>query len=585
MNRILLFVCITSCVIAGCKPSSPAPASHRTTGAATGRSDREHLDAAMDYLQRADEFEESQASFQVAYHLNRWLETQSADAAWEADALVAKMPRDIRNSRDIADLGRLRFAVEDSKALQEAVWLKQISKWVSPRVSDSVLEDWIKQALGAKDAVGAEQLLVASRLFDWTIRNIRLDELPAYPADVAAQPTPEPGKVTPTVVPAPQRGVPGPGYQFHPWQVLLYGRGDAWQRARVFILLCRQEGVDAVMLAFPGKTTTPRPRPWLAAVLIGKQLYLFDTQLGLPIFGPKGLGIATLEQVLADHSLLDALNLDEQRRYPLEISDLGEILALQDASAAALSRRMNLLERQLSGQNRVVLTTSPNSIRERLMACRGIADSRIWSVPFEAAWYQRAIMQRIGQNPQAAAEFYRQFGVFTMRNTLVRGRYLHFRGLLDSQGETVGAKKLYLDTRLPREQLNVFATSEDVQRSLGFEREQGERESFWKGRLQSAQIMMTQAKLHATYWLGLAQYDTDKLDAAIEWFDRRTLQAGDDSPWMSAARYNLGRTYEQLRDIEQACRCYETVDSSPQEYGNRLRARWLRQTRGKPASN
>ena len=85
------------------------------------------------------------------------------------------------------------------------------------------------------------------------------------------------------------RGIAGPGYQYPPWQTLLFGHGDAWQRARVFLLLCRQQGIQAVLLAFPGRTTPPRPRAWLPAVLIADQLYLFDVRLG-------GLNVACLPE-------------------------------------------------------------------------------------------------------------------------------------------------------------------------------------------------------------------------------------------------------------------------------------------------
>lgn len=583
MKRLIVLSMMV-CGLLGCdRPRSPVPRERQAATTGAGQSDREHLTAGMDYLQRANEFEESQASFQVTYHLNRWLDLQTAMAPWQPDPLTAKLPRDVRNSREVSDLGRLRFSIEDARALQEAVWLHQIARWVSPRAADAELEAWITEHVAAKDSLEAEQLIVANRLFDWTVRNIQLEELLPYPADVATQPTPQPGQVAQTVVPPPQRGIPGPGYRFFPWQTLLYGRGDSWQRARVFILLCRQQGIDALMLAFPGKTTTPRPRPWLAATLVGGQLYLFDTRLGLPIFGVGGRGIATLEQVLADRQLLDTLTLDDGHRYEVDSADLADILALLDASATALSRRMKLVEQQLTGDYRVVLTASSSVTAAQLKGCRGVADIAIWSVPYETDWYQQAQTAKRQEDQQAAMEFYLTYGVLSMRNTLVQARHLHFRGEFESQGEKPGAKALYLQSRVPQEQLNSLTTSEDTQKQLGFERENGERDILWQARLQSSRHLMQQAKQHASYWLGLAQYDSGKLDAALEWFERRTLEGSPDSPWLSGARYNLGRSYEALHNVDEACRWYETSEPSPQEHGNRLRARWLRQLHQQPA--
>ena len=118
---------------AACACSQPhAPERRQAASAASGQTDREHLSAAMDYLQRADEFEESQASFQVAYHLNRWLEGQDLTEPWQADPLVSRLPRDVRDSREIKELSRGRFLMEEVKWLQEAVWMRQIATWVSP---------------------------------------------------------------------------------------------------------------------------------------------------------------------------------------------------------------------------------------------------------------------------------------------------------------------------------------------------------------------------------------------------------------------------------------------------------------------
>jgi tetratricopeptide (TPR) repeat protein len=585
MNR-LTAVLLMCCVVSGCeRPRTLVPKERQATTMGSSQSEREHLTAALDYLQRADEFEESQSGFQVAYHLNRWLDLQKEPSTWQPDPLTAKLPRDVRNSREVSDLGRLRFTIEDARAVQEAVWLSQIAHWISPRTADAELEAWISQHVTGGDSLEAEQLTVAHRLFDWTVRNIQLDELLPYPADVAAQPTPQPGQVVQTVVPPPQRGIPGPGYQFFPWQTLLYGRGDSWQRARVFVLLCRQQGIDAFMLAFPGKTTTPRPRPWLAAVLVGERLYLFDPRLGLPIFGAGGHGIATLEQVLADPQLLAALTLDDTHRYELDPADLKEILVLLDASPTALSRRMKAVEQQLTGKYRVALTVSASATAAKTQRCRGISDVALWSVPFETEWYQQAQADRREKDDRAAMEHELEFGIFSLRVALVQARYLHFRGELESQGEKPGAKALYLQSRLPQEQLNAFTSSEEIQKQLGFTRDKDVRDVIWQARLKSSQHMMQQAKRHATYWLGLAQYDSGKFDAAVEWFERRTLEGSPGSPWLSGARYNLGRTYEALHDFEKACRWYEASEPSPQEHGNRLRARWLRQRQPRPAGN
>ena len=93
------------------------------------------------------------------------------------------------------------------------------------------------------------------------------------------------------------------------------------QRAWVFILLGRQQGLDIVMLAVPDPDRSNQPRPWLPALVRGDQLYLFDTSLGLPIPGPGGKGVATLAQAAEDESILNGLDLDESHHYPIKAAE------------------------------------------------------------------------------------------------------------------------------------------------------------------------------------------------------------------------------------------------------------------------
>ena len=78
-----------------------------------------------------------------------------------------------------------------------------------------------------KDRV--EQLLVAERLFDWTVRNIQLDPLLPYVIEATAGPTAtKPGDpAAAPAVPPYLRGIPGPGYQREPWLTLVMGHGDS----------------------------------------------------------------------------------------------------------------------------------------------------------------------------------------------------------------------------------------------------------------------------------------------------------------------------------------------------------------------
>jgi tetratricopeptide (TPR) repeat protein len=79
------------------------------------------------------------------------------------------------------------------------------------------------------------------------------------------------------------------------------------------------------------------------------------------------------------------------------------------------------------------------------------------------------------------------------------------------------------------------------------------------------------AKRYASYWLGLVAYERENYPTAIDYFEKRTLEATPDGPWTGGARYNLGRSYESLGKAKEAIAAYRS-DESEQRYGSRLRA-------------
>ena len=568
-------VAATLAAVCGCVPSAstttPARGSapHRQTAS-------DQLQRAVQFLDRVDEFDQEQAIIKATYHFNRWLDGQDPAEAWSPDSLIQKLPWTIRQDDMLARLAEMRFRIADVRTILEAAWVRDVSRWVSRRAAAGPLASALNTQLENMDEYEAEQLLIADRLFDWTVRHIQLDELLVYPADKLSVPGVVGASVQQSNKPAPARAVPGPGYQLAPWQTLLYGHGDALCRARVFGLLARQQNIEIVILAFPGQTTPPRPRSWLPAALIGQQLYLFDTQLGLPIPGPDGRWVATLEQVLDDPSLLSALDVGEEYEYPFNQSDLSEIWALVPASPQALSRRMSLVEASLTGEDHLVLTIAPSRLSERLKQCRGVSDVFIWTVPFETAWYREARQAKLKDDKVAAAEEYLNAGLLLARTPLARARYLHFRERFQPEGELPGAKALYLQSRIPQAQIDELEDTPDVQRDFGLERYTNESDLEWFSRIAVTKIMLAATKLHATYWLGLAHYDTGNYDPAITWLKERTLDVTPDGPWTAGATYNLGRAYEAAGKIDEARSLY-LLDRSHQVHGNLLRARLLRE--------
>jgi tetratricopeptide (TPR) repeat protein len=416
-----------------------------------------------------------------------------------------------------------------------------------------------------------------------------------------------------------------------PWEALLFGRGTANERAWVFILLARQQKLDAAVLVtgvqgsgfgvqvsgakgseLKGGVLNPEPRTLNSAnerVLLeevgpadnaarsallvavratrdGKEaLYLFDPGLGLPIPAPEGVKLddagtldirpATLSQVVADDGLFRALDLEELGPYPLKSADLEEVVAAVEASPAALSVRMELIQSQRAADQELVLTTRPTRQAERFQACEHVAGGRLWTVPFETVRRRSQLSAgRVRQQLLALLPFYAIPGT-----PLREGRLRYLKGEF---GEPDGATAYLQSARLSDRELAIrertlaaqfgkptraaYPNASELQINVLVQRQV---------RLEM-ELTFLPAKRYASYWLGLIAWEGKDYRSAIDYFARRTLAASPNGPWTPGARYNLARTYEASGQPDKAIEAYQSDATSPARAGNLLRARWLK---------
>ena len=540
----------------------------------------------VDQVKQLDTIDADSGLADLTYHLNRWAEAQPADDSWKPDPMIDRLPKAIREMLPAERLTKMQFDPRDGRHLWTAGWFRSIGEWVVERQQpDARLAAALRRREPAMNKDRVEQLLIAERLFDWTVRNIQLDPLLPYVIEATAGPTAiKPGDTTAPAVPPYLRGIPGPGYQREPWLTLVMGHGDSFDRSRIFIQLCRQQGIAVVMLAIFDVKTSNRPQPWAPAVLLDDQLFLFDMGIGLPLPGPGEQPIATLADLKAHPELLESLDLDTERKYPVRGADLESLVALLDAGSLTLSRRHQLLESQLVGGDQVVLATKPSQLAERVRKVPGMNNVLLWSTPWETELFRATLerMQRESPPPEiqmrlAEEQFYQQ------PQPLVKGRHMHFRGLFANQDDVTGAKGYYLQSRLPDDVIDQLLTSDSAQKQIGLVRGQFETDNGWQNRLRTAQIFSREAKFNASYWMGLVHYDGNQPDVAAEWFKNRTLDLPQRNRWKAGARYNLARCYERLGKLSEARQLLEE-DDSPQVYGNKLRARRLAAAAASPTA-
>ncbi|MGM0486824.1 MAG: tetratricopeptide repeat protein [Planctomycetota bacterium] len=584
----LLVLALTAGVLAatvGCGGDEVAPTEFRSISRSGDSSSPEQNDfeIAIDFVKMRDEHNLERSASQASYHFNRWLRDQRADRRWMIDRqMINTLPHAItrvanRGVLSDAALAKLEFDRRDVRQLEQTRWLRATAELLERTLPDSKARQRLRTMDLPPKAI--RDLAVSYAAFDWTVRNIQLDELLDYPKSAAAGPSTGPnGADAEAHRPPPMRAVPGPGYTGTPWHVLLYGHGDAYQRARVFILLLRQLRIDAVMLGID--TKVGRARPWIPAVHVGGELYLFDPGLALPIPEPHGSGIATLSQVLEDPSVLSSLSIGTKYTYPVSQEDLDNVVAMIDASPRALSQRMALVQQRLGAKEQMVLTVSPSKLADPLRQCDGITDVRLWAVPIEAEMYDQAYSRLLAEDREAQRKEFQSHGLFQQLSPLVRGRRAYLLGQFNDMEDEEGAISHLRVARVSDDALEKMDSSRHVQRTMGLKQPRGMSDRDWQARLEQLRELQVQSKQHASYWIGLLHQQQGNYEIAINWLETRSLEKSPEGPWVEGARYNLARCHEALGHAEKAIKLYR-VDDSPQRHGNLLRALRLEQPAAK----
>lgn len=531
---------------------------------------QDHLGEAFGLLQRLVTLNPAEAHRQITYHLNRWSEHQGEPAAAEAPEIVDTLGDVLlpNEARDRAT--RANFVHSDVDHLRDAYLFRQIVEWVdTEQHDDPVLAAWFSKLRADVGDQPADTLLTASRLFDWTVRNLAFEPLELPVLDE---------RVVPPSLPLGME-FRGPGYRRTDYLSVWRGLGDAWQRAGVFTQLCRQAGVPAAILATQS-ADTGELRPWSVGVVAGDEIYLFEPGLGTFIPGPDQTGIATLTQARREELVMRRLNVPGFFDYPLDQQDVQQSIALLNVIPEGLSERMKRLEQGLTGERRMTLHVDADAMSERLDALTGISGVRLWKMPLMAEVYQAEIEKAAQRDPILNFWYRSRWAIMDAdiesSRELARGRWRHLHGQFsdDETEDRDGARTLYLDQRAPEFEIADLRIDVELQKQYGIRRDLGVDPDVYDRQVQQIQRLMRLGKRTATYWLSLLQYDDGRYQTAANWFEKRVLDPEQESHWEPAARYNLARTLERLGQTERAVELYKTV-GAPQEHGNRIRARLI----------
>lgn len=522
----------------------------------------DHLRDAYGFIGNLAELNADAANQRITSLLNAWLDLNPMRGQWDRPKIISTLELEGGSFDPFPNLNEDRFITSDVEHLKLAYLLKQVTGWIDADASmDPLFESWLESKSSELGEQNTEVLRRAVQLFDWTIRNIQLEPL------VATDPAP----------PAPElpAGLEfrGAGYRQTTSQTLFRGVGDQWQRARVFIQLCRQAKVDACVL---GKIegNGQKVEEWTVGVLVGEDVYLFDSGLGMPIPGPNQEGIATLEEARNDPSVLRRLTVQGWFDYPFDNEMVQQTVALLDLTPQWLARRMRHLEEGLVGETRMVLWNDADAVAKRFDDVSGIAGARMWKVPVQAQLYEQVMAQVARDVQQFAFWESARWGMLGDKLPLSRARWDHLKGQFERLEQEPGARVRYMEMRHPEFDIDGLERNVALQKEYGVRRTLGQSPEEYQYMIQSVQVFMRMSKRAASYWISLIHYDKGDFENAKNWYQKRVLDEEQVSQWVPSARYNLGRTLEQLGETEQALEIYKTI-GDPQEHGNRLRARLL----------
>jgi tetratricopeptide (TPR) repeat protein len=526
--------------------------------------DQDDLNQGLEHIFRVNDSTPAQVERLGLYHLNQWmLKSEKEPFDWKREPLLSKMPASLAKIQQLEELERIRFTAADFQFLQGRVLSRELTNWATQRAVEEPLASWMKSQSTTLNDEQLKQLSQAWLLFDWVIRNIQLDSIPKREDDAKEG-----------LEILAQQGEDGPGYRHYVRETLFYSHGDALERLRVFIDLCREVGIDVVVIGTHAEKTPFQP--WVAGVFIGEQMYLFDCEMGLPIPAANDSGIATLAEITADPALLRQLDLDEKRPYRISNEDLKTLEARLSVAPEELSLRMAKLQAKLVGDRRLQISYQPAETLERLKKFQQLSPVvSFWNVPFLSCLYSdfgRGIRRR--KDAEFEIKLVTEMAMVSPGSDPAYARQMHLQGIFEQRDLHPGAVVLYMKTRPSEYTMDEMRLSSKGREKMGLETMLSKNDMIRKKQLELALIGAERMRENVSYWMGLIQYERDDYANAVDWFKERSLAIAPNNFWTRSLRYNLARSYERLGEHAEAIKLYR-LDSSAQRHGNMIRARRL----------
>ncbi len=180
--------------------------------------------------------------------------------------------------------------------------------------------------------------------------------------------------------------------------VLRLGEGEEEERARVFLALLEQLGLPGCMVTrtvAAGGEGQLQPTAWVAGVLIGNDIYLFEPRIGKQLMHPKGEGALTLRQLREQAKALQPEEQKEAREKfdqwletvyqaspltaPVKSAQLVNTEVWVPSNLSAVSPRMRELQGWLEKHNNRAMLHQDLATALQRFRDAGFKDARLWT--------------------------------------------------------------------------------------------------------------------------------------------------------------------------------------------------------------
>lgn len=552
-------------IFTGCRQGEEAQASSRISQELEeSRTKTDNLRNAMRFLEQMTPMTRDNFIEEVQLQLNTWLKDADRSVAnYSATRSLGPLPPEALKLVQADNPLSLRFGYWDVDYLFECRTMKSMSDWIVDfEFHDSIIAEFVEGHRGELSPAEMLKLEEAQKLFDWTVRNIRLQEFES----LASRSTDSPTELPEDAIPV--------GCEYLPWETTLFCEGDFVERGRIFTALATQRGIDAYWIALDAGGDKPG-KLWAIAAAVGQHLFLFEPKHGFPIVDPDNPRLATLKDAMTNERVLRRLNLPGQSEYAYDQASLKDIKLYVDAVPCADSSRMKMLQASLVNEERMVVFRDIDALIANAKKLAPEATAELWRVPLLAqlqAARQREILRTLNDKSR---QYMAEHSVWLTGNAVAEGRFRHMQGKFENTdaGED-GALKLYIDARVDDQRITQMDYSPEIRDELGVKRMPNEPMEEYAMKVRQAQMFFASAKRDADFLLGQLLFDRNKISGARDALTR-VINDPKAERWHAAAHYTLARVETELGNYDRAAE--ELIyKPSTQEAGNRIRLRYLR---------